>query len=236
MKKFVFSYIPLLFLLAICFLLTVTVHAQTLPSSVLIGDNEGIKVQNDGEYFVDVTDVMPGKNWYKKLTIQNTEKDVPYTLDLRISPAKVSGILDLSKAIQMKLTYEGQIVYEGPASGINETQNLQKTPLDLGTFASGDTRIFEVEYSLSDKYTSKDFAVRNKMENIWTFSAIKKKQSGKPDQPGTFPGTGSNNRPFGNLPMTNEQLKSGMLISLGLLIIWAVCLIIINRMKNKKEV
>lgn len=204
-----------------------TARAQELPSSLLIGDNEGIKVQNNGEYFVNVTDVMPGKSWYKKLTIQNTEKDVPYSLTLQISPAKVSGILDLSKAIQMKLTYEGKIVYEGPASGINDTQNLQQTPLSLGTFASGDKRTFEVEYSLSEKYTSKDFEVKNTMENVWTFSAIKKKSS--------LPSTGGNtNKPLGNLPMTNEQLKSGMVIGLLLLGLWAILLILRKRTQQRK--
>ncbi len=226
MRKIIFSCLPLLFLTS-CFFMLSTARAQELPSSLLIGDNEGIKVQNNGEYFVNVTDVMPGKSWYKKLTIQNTEKDVPYSLTLQISPAKVSGILDLSKAIQMKLTYEGKIVYEGPASGINDTQNLQQTPLSLGTFASGDKRTFEVEYSLSEKYTSKDFEVKNTMENVWTFSAIKKKSS--------LPSTGGNtNKPLGNLPMTNEQLKSGMVIGLLLLGLWAILLILRKRTQQRK--
>ena len=198
--------------------------AQDLPPGMVVGDEKGINANKDGEYFVKVDNVMPGMSWHKNISLLNMEKDVPYHLTMLISPPKVSGSLDLSKAIQMKLTYEGKVVYEGPASGLSKKNNLQSKPLDLGTFKAGDSRALEVDYSLSGEYTNKDFETKNKMENVWTFYAVKTKE---PVVPKKDKDSKVSIKSIGRLPMTGETVKQmmiifcmGMLIVLIFLLIW----------------
>lgn len=205
--------------------------AQDLPPGMVVGDEKGIHANKDGEYFVKVDDVMPGQNWHKNITLLNMEKDVPYQLTMLISPPKVSGSLDLSEAIQMKLTYQGKVVYEGPASGKSKGINLQNKPLELGVFKSGDSRALEVDYSLSSKYTKKDFEMKNKMENTWTFYAVKSKEPVKPVDP-TKP---KGNKIFGLLPLTGEDVRQMMImLCIGMLVV--LIFLLIWKKKNQKEV
>lgn len=196
------------------------VFGETLPEGMVIGDEQGIDATRDGEYFVYIDDVMPGKKWKKTISMINMEKDIPYKLVMLISPSIVTGSLDLSEAIQMTLSYEGKIVYEGPASGISNQINLQNEPLDLGVFQAGDSRALVVEYSLSDKYTNNDFSQKNIFDNIWTFYAVKTKNQmpNKEDTP-----TGYLSR---LMPKTGEDIKQAMLfICAGLLLVLTVLFI-----------
>lgn len=142
----------------------VTVQAtmeSALPSGVVVGDDQGIKVKSDGEYLIDIRDVAPGKKWVRKITLTNLEKDIPYQLTMSVSvTTKLEGTLDLSQAIQMTLYFEGDKVYEGPLSGISASTNLQDplNPLDLGAFKSGDSKMLEAHFELDGKkYTNQDF-------------------------------------------------------------------------------
>lgn len=199
------------------------VFAQELPQGMVIGDDKGITAQPNGDYFVNVTDVLPGKQWHTTISIVNMEKDVPYQLTMLVSPAEVSGSLDLSKAIQMTLTYEGKVVYQGPASGISETQSLQSTPLNLGTFSAGDSRALEVDYSLSGEYTKQDFVQKNSMDNVWTFYAVK---TSEPVPIQSSDNTTQSVKPTGRFPSTGEAVKQGLIFAcVGLFLVMIVLLL-----------
>lgn len=161
----------------------------SLPPRMVIGDDQGIKVQTNGSYFVEIRDVEPGKKWSTKITMINLEKEIPYRLTLHVNkPKLIEGTLDLSKEIQMKLIYENQLIYEGPLSGVSAKKNLQdaSTPIDLGLFKSGETRMLEVQFELDgEKYTNRDFFQKNIMENEWVFKAVKTTlpETNSPDTP-----------------------------------------------------
>ncbi|WP_207695709.1 hypothetical protein DOK67_0001593 [Enterococcus sp. DIV0212c] len=217
-----------------------------LPSGIVVGDDQGIKIDNDGQYLVDIRDVAPGKKWSTKITIINMEKDSPYRLTMSVSkPTLVKGSLDLSKAIQLTLIYEEKEIYKGPLSGINETMNLQDklTPLELGLFRSGDTKMLEANFELDGKkYTNKDFSQKNIVEMIWKFKAVKT----------TLPDTGEPEKPDHSfvdkiinkfrLPNTGEDWRNALLFScIGLFLILIILLIIKhkksenNKSKKKKK-
>lgn len=209
--------------------------AQELPPGMVVGDEKGINANKNGEYFVKVDDAMPGKKWHKSINLLNMEKDVPYQLTMLISPPKVSGSLDLSEAIQMKLTYENKVVYEGPASGKSKEKNFQNEPLDLGLFKAGDSRALEVDYSLSGEYTNKDFETKNKMENVWTFYAIKSKNPIKPVDPTGPDGKKTiGSKISGLLPKTGEEVRQMMiLLCIGMLVV--LIFLLIWKKKREKE-
>lgn len=207
----------------ILFIQPVKVFGQELPPGMVVGDENGIHANKNGEYLVKVTDVMPGQEWHKSISLLNMEKDVPYQLTMLISPPEVSGSLDLSEAIKMKLTYQNKVIYDGPASGISKDVNLQNKPLDLGMFHSGDSRALLVDYSISGEYTNQDFEVRNKMSNVWTFYAVKSKDPVKP-KPDTKKPTRI--KSIGRLPLTGETIRKAMIIlCIGMLIVLIALLI-----------
>lgn len=192
--------------------------AEKLPDGIVIGDEQGLKARKNGDYFVNVTDVLPGKKWTKQISLLNIEEDSSYTLTMLVSSPVTSGSLDLSKALQMTIRYEGETLYEGPASGQNANQNLQVTPLYLGVFNGGDSRSLEVDYSLSDRYTNQDFVRKNSMDNVWTFYAIKTPDgSSVKDKNSSFS--------VGMLPRTGEELKRAMVFfSIGIALVLLVIL------------
>jgi len=223
LKKYIESVI-------VSFLLIITMNpiyglANELPPGMVIGDENGVNATKNGEYHVNVGDVLPGKQWKTTISMINMEKDIPYKLTMLISPAKVSGSLDLSKAIQMTLTYEGKTVYQGPASGISDKVNLQTTPLELGVFSAGDSRALEVVYSLSGEYTEQDFEKKNVMDNVWTYYAVKTNDPSKPVDP-TNP-----SKPIGRLPSTGEIVQGIIFLCLGLFLV----LVLLLMWKKKKD-
>lgn len=206
------------------------VLGQELPKGMVIGDDQGIKAQKNGEYLMEVTDVMPGKSWHTTISIVNMEKGIPYRLTMLISPPEVSGNLDLSNSIQMTLTYQNEQIYQGPISGVSSKLDLQRTPLDLGVFQAGDSRALEVDLSISGKYTNQDFAVKNVMDNVWTFYAVSTTEPTSDST--TDPLTP---KPHGIFPSTGEAIKQSMIfLCLGLFIILIVLLIGKSKRKENK--
>lgn len=223
-------------LLILCLLFVVAIPAveaaeppivNQLPPGLVIGDDKGIAVKEDGKYLIEVNDVAPGKRWKTEITMLNVEKDVPYALSMKVYPPDVSGPIDFSKAIAMKLTYEGKVVYDGPLSGVSDQVNLQKTYLDLGMLSSGDSKGLTVELEMDSSYTENDFMVKSVTENIWEFRAVKTKKPIDPDKPPIKkPGI------IGLLPQTGEEWRNTLIaICLGLFLVMTILLI----MKKRRE-
>lgn len=190
--------------------------AENVPSGIIIGDERGLRIEKNGEYLINIDNVMPGKSWEKTISIVNMEESSLYNLDFMISQTTASGSLDLSKALQMIMTYRGEVIYSGPASGISKNKNLQVTPENLGTFVGGDSRALNVKFSLSGEYTNEDFSEKNIFECVWTFTAVKKEMSQKI----------SNDKKIKKLlPMTGEQIRQVIVFfCLGLFFILIILL------------
>ncbi|WP_086349754.1 LPXTG cell wall anchor domain-containing protein [Candidatus Enterococcus clewellii] len=232
-------------LLLVSLVIADTAQAVELPPGMVIGDDQGIKIKDDGEYLVDVRDVIPGKAWSVKITISNLERDIPYHLTMRVSkPTLVQGTLDLSKAIQMRLVYDTKVIYSGPVSGDNGKINLQDvaSPVDLGTFKSGDTRMLEAYFELDGKeYGNEDFAEKNIFENIWYFKAVKTKlpdtsnSSDDPKKPGTSSSTTPGKDIF-KLPNTGEEWRNALIfVIIGMFLVMLALLIVKHKVLDKKK-
>lgn len=244
-RKAIYMSVGILFLL-LSLVIADTAKAVELPPGMVIGDDQGIKIEDDGEYLVDVRDVMPGKAWSMKITITNLERDIPYHLTMRVSkPTLIQGTLDLSEAIQMRLVYDGEVIYSGPLSGDNGKINLQDvaSPVDLGTFKSGDTRMLEAYFELDGKkYGNKDFAEKNVFENIWYFKAVKTKlpdtgssSSDDPKKPGTSSST-TPGKDLLKLPNTGEEWRNAMIfVIIGMFLVMVALLIVKHKVLDKKK-
>ena len=212
----------LMILITMLIFLPINTSAEKLPEGVVIGDNDGINARKNGEYFVQLKDIRPGQKWEKTISMMNMERDSSYTLAMQISPPIVSGPLDLSNEILMIIEYEGKILYDGPVSGISKDKNFQTSRVDFGTFNSGDSRALKVTYEMPDNYTNEDFSEKSKMENTWTFYAVKRQEETPPKKSGL-------------LPQTGDIQKSMIMICLALFVTLIILFVWKNRNDNKQR-
>lgn len=206
-------------------------NTNTLPTGFLIGDEQGIKVERDGKYFIEVNDVMPGKKWTKKISLVNLEEKDKYSLTMAISNPRTKGKIDLSQEIAMELIYDGKKVYEGPLMGINAEINLQKEILDLGVFTPGTSRSLIANFTVSSKLTNQDFSEKNVVDIDWTFYAIKTTVDTSTSDSLTKPKVIKK----GIFPNTGEEVKRMLLFfCIGLYLILTAMLILKKRQDQKK--
>ena len=224
MKK-INSFTTIFLIICILFINPVSSFANSLPSGFLIGDEQGIKVEKNGKYFIEVNDVMPGKKWTKKISLVNLEDKDNYSLTMDISEPKTKGKIDLSKEIDMELIYDGKTLYKGPLLGTNDQMDLQNELLDLGSFEPGTSRTLIANFSVSPELTETDFSVKNMVEIDWTFYAIKTKNE--------VPGQSTSKK--GVFPNTGEEIKRMLLFfCIGLYFILTAVLIFKKQHDQKK--
>lgn len=226
-KKFFLYLFTLILYFTFFVVFPVAVRAQEvqLPPGIVIGDDKGIHVNHEGEYLVDIRDILPGKKWKTTIHLMNVERDEPYVLTLQIKPPVVHGPIDFSKAIAMKLDYDGKTIYEGTVAGTGNQIDLQKKPYSLGVYRSGDSHVLQVSFVMDDTYTVQDFQEKSVTENVWVFRAEK----AKIDSP-------SSSIFKGRLPRTGEEWRDFLLYScLGLFLLLIVLLLIKKEMEKIKQ-
>ena len=118
--------------------------ATNLPDSFLIGDQNGIKVSTNGEYYINCADVLPGDEFHKVLTIQNLDMNgvtpgssIPYKLTMRMEPVSETGPVKLLDITRLVLKLDGTTIYSGRVRG-DEGVNAVMNSLDLGEYKPGD--------------------------------------------------------------------------------------------------
>ena len=201
--------------------------AQALPPGMVIGDSDGVYATSEGEYYVDLVDILPGDTYTKEVTIRSLDLEEPFSLGLLVEEIDSTGSVDWKEHITMTLTLDDKEIYQGPILGDGET-DWTKTPLD-------------------SSLTNEDLRDDSILNFYWTFVGTKDQKptepteptepseptvpsepttpSGSGDLPKTGGGTASGTSGSGKrLPQTGEQLVyqflSGLLLVLLALFLW----------------
>ena len=237
-------------LLGLSFLLGSSLAAEavsTLPPGVVIGDAEGIYATSEGEYYIDLVDILPGESYKKDITIRSLDLEEPFSLGLLVEEVSSSGSVLWKDHITLTLVLDGKEIYQGPLLGNGEF-DWSKTPLELGVCKYGTDKILQATFTLDSHLTSEDLREQSKVEFYWTFVGTKDQQPIKPTEPstsdsstptvpsdsssgagrGTLPaaGGGTPSVPSSGkrLPQTGEQVVymflTGMLLVLIVLFLW----------------
>jgi len=162
--------------------------ATNLPDSFLIGDQNGVKVGDDGEYYIDCEDVLPGDVFHKVLTIQNLdltgmtpESSIPFELTMRMEPVSEIGPVKLLDITQLVLKLDGTVIYSGRVRG-DESINAIQNALYLGKYKPGDQRVLDITLTIDGNINQADWEEEaySEAKFRWIFYAWREKSEDGP--------------------------------------------------------
>ncbi|OEG17312.1 cell wall protein [Enterococcus quebecensis] len=201
------------------------VASQTLPSGVVIGDETGISASSEGEYYVDLPNVLPGERYEKTITIRSMDIKEPFELGLLVSQNSAKGVMNFDKLITLTLSVDGEQIYQGPLLGNGEF-DWSVEPLIIGTCEYGKDKILTAVFEVDKAPTVEDFKEESQLLYHWTFIATKnqKKPSDSTDSSST---STDKSKSKGMFPMTGEEIKNmiykilaGLLLLLIAILLW----------------
>lgn len=221
---------------------------SSLPPGFLVGDDTGVQTGRDGEYFIVNNDVYPGQTFSREIVLSNYSKENgSFEINLVMNPeseeylAEKTGAIDLLEAIHVVLTYQGEVIYEGPMNGEGTpTANKLNDPIKLGTWEIGEVRTIQADFTVSNEYPEEDWMEKNAVDFYWLFYASRVKlptdSSEPPEEPGDSAEPPSSSSPIGKLPQTGEDWRNVLLGMIAGLVLITVSLIIAKkRYANQNE-
>lgn len=201
-----------------------------LPDGFLIGDETGINVSRDGEYFFDLNDLHPGDTFKRTLIIRNF-RDEAYELKLVIQPKSTTGKIDLIENMSMEIHLEDQEVFQGNLTTHKDGSN--EIPLGLIDARSEKAATIDLTMKEIEKWNQLYYSGPSEAEVEWQFVATySKSNESNSEKPATKSPIGSKESSTGAYPSTGETLMSSVAF-LGLLLVALVCWIKINRKRTE---
>lgn len=160
--------------LVIVLFITLTINTKVLAAVnlasdvILEGNAEGIVFIPGQEPFLNKENMVPGDQVSRKIVINNKHKN-SYELFLRAERISNKEEYDLLNKLNLKITYKGQIIYDGVASG---EDGISKD-ISLGVFKPGEDETLLAQVTLDGPTMGNEF--RNKKAAVnWIFTATSK--------------------------------------------------------------
>lgn len=215
---------------------TSSVQAESLPPGFLVGDETGFNAGTDGQYFIVNNNIEPGKTFTREISISNySNNGDAFSINLVMNPEDdtrkptIKGTINLLEAINVKLNYQGKIIYQGPMNGKGSpVANKKSNPINLGTFETGEVRTIHAEFTVSNEYPDESWKNVNSTDFYWLFYASKSKDE---TPPSTTPSS-STKKPMGILPSTGEEVVNALLLLLSILMLIGMTLLYKVKRKN----
>ena len=113
-----------------------------LPAGMLIGDQDGLRVNSAGEYFIEVDPIEAGDVITKRLLISNMEP-YAYRLSMTAEPLEETGPLKLLDEVRCTIKIDGKVLYDGRVRG-DDGINMISNALDLGTHQGGMQKTMDI--------------------------------------------------------------------------------------------
>jgi hypothetical protein len=191
-----------------------------LPAGILIGDQEGIRVDVHGYYYIDARGLSPGDVIRKTVTILNfsqndrsPEGKLPYALSMTAEPLFSSGPVDLLDETHLTIQLDGQTIYDGPCRG-DGNPNMIGQALPLGIYAPGDQRTLTFILTVSSDITL-SWDEKSEADFQWRFYACREADA--------------------DPPKTGDYLKTfAFLLPIGLLFLFGLMLIPLKKKRERK--
>ena len=141
------KYIALLAAVILPLLLSISVCAEALPDGsvkllperLVVLDDSGRSVSDNGEYYFIVEGMEQLKTYTKHIQIMNLREDSAYHITMQAQPLYSLGDFDMEQECICEIIMGTKTIYTGKITG-DGTPDMRNEPLDLGSFAPGDSR------------------------------------------------------------------------------------------------
>ena len=219
--------------------------AKALPPGMVIGDSDGMYATSEGEYYIDLVDILPGDVFEKEITIRSLDLEEPFSLGMLVEEIDSTGSVDWKNHITMTLVLDGKEIYHGPLLG-DTSRDWSKTPLELGVCKYGTDKIMHATFIIDSSLTNENLSEKSTLNFLWTFVGTKDQPtepaqpteptkpstpveptvpSSPPSSSGQLPATGQGTPTTRKLlPQTGEELVylflTGLLLVLIVLFLW----------------
>ncbi|MGG5317048.1 hypothetical protein IGI49_001746 [Enterococcus sp. AZ071] len=216
--------------------------AKALPPGMVIGDSDGMYATSEGEYYIDLVDILPGDVFEKEITIRSLDLEEPFSLGMLAEEIDSTGSVDWKNHITMTLVLDGKEIYQGSLLG-DDSKDWSKTPLELGVCTYGTDKVMHATFTIDSSLTNENLIEKSTLNFIWNFVGTKDQSPAptpptkptkptEPTVPSTLPSS-SGNLPATDqgaptarklLPQTGEELVylflTGLLLILIVLFLW----------------
>jgi hypothetical protein len=129
---------------------------EGLPDKLTIMDSDGTPANSEtGEYYFCVYDMVPNETYTKNIQVINLREDKAYHIYFSAEPLDKSGTIDLEEECEAVITLGSTEIYRGKVTGEGNI-DLTSTPLDLGLFTPGDSRILNCKVTWQSDGTDVD--------------------------------------------------------------------------------
>ena len=158
----------LLAAILICSICVTTVFADELragtvaglPEKLVVLDDAGRSVSENGEYFFEVEGMQANEVYTKKIQIMNLREDAAYRIFFNAQRISTTGEINLEEECICTVYLDGAVIYKGKITGEGEP-DIRQTPLSLGYYHSGESRIMQVDIVWPNNVDHGEFAVDN---------------------------------------------------------------------------
>jgi len=158
----------LLTAILICSLCVTTVFADELragtvaglPEKLVVLDDAGRSVSENGEYFFEVEGMQANEVYTKKIQIMNLREDAAYRIFFNAQRISTTGEINLEEECICTVYLDGAVIYKGKITGEGEP-DIRETPLSLGYYHSGESRVMQVDIVWPNDVDHGNFAIDN---------------------------------------------------------------------------
>ena len=118
-----------------------------LPENLIVRNNNGVSVSENGEYFFEVEDMEDGKTYVKNIQIMNLRRNKAFNIYFSADPIAESGDIDLLNECTCNVYLDNEQVFTGKVTG-DGTPDMMRSHgnrLDLGIYSPCRSRTLRVE-------------------------------------------------------------------------------------------
>ena len=154
MKKKSYKILPVLFLVAVFLLNSLSFFfffdelkvgsVKGLPEKLVVLDDNGQSVSENGEYFFSVEDMQQSEIYTKKIQIMNLREDAKYKITFRAQPIEHSGDFNLEDECRCDIYLDEDLVYTGKVTG-EGTPDIRENAMSLGVYKPGESHTMKVQ-------------------------------------------------------------------------------------------
>ncbi|MGL9730364.1 cell wall protein [Enterococcus sp. DIV0756] len=169
---------------------------ETLPPGMVIGDSDGVYATAEGEFFVDLVNILPGETYKKEITIRSLDLEEPFSLGMLAEFKDSKGPINWKDHLTLSLTLDGEELYHGPLLG-DGSFDWSQTPLELGVCKYGTDKILKAVFTADSELTNEHYQEDSETTFLWTFVGTKDQPTEPTTEPSssTEPTTSSSKEP-----------------------------------------